>query len=403
MWKFKHDFKVTRPFFLTDIPNYHISEKEKALVANFPPLIQRFLLWRRWVLILLIVPYIGTFSGMLATVILQLQDLSLCEASLTPWQQATCFRGQALTYVLVIQLFQLLVYIVSFILICVALGKWRKYKASRRLVIASWTIAFIFPFLAFFYPWANLVVPYDGTPTGLTNSMFVRSLYSTEAFKALGPSSLSMFPGVVHACGIVKAMFPHNIIIGWLYRVLPLLYTPVLMAYACILSQIAGDNFIIGALIALAAAELSTFVFGKKLTKAYSKSNDFIHVLLPRVWLKRVLLLIFVAFVLVFVITNDFAKRYDLVQPIDVYRFVIDFISKYLLNAVLFTDMLLGILVSAEKESLRKPEAEQVFRENVRQAFALYGHSAADYASGSDAPNDVQMQEFGGVDEEVVE
>jgi len=162
------------------------------------------------------------------------------------------------------------------------LSVWTEWRRQSRLLLITWLIFFILPFVIFLLPIRELFTSDDnlremaknphlagaalermraavGATIGLTMML--------KASMVLAPKAVSLMPGIVRAAVATKIKFPGASAPGWLIALIAPLYA--LLVYVVLIGpyQLTGSGFILLALIGFAGAPLWLALSGVRIAR----------------------------------------------------------------------------------------------------------------------------------------
>ncbi len=247
------------------IEPHEVSPKERAalLAANPPvttPYLQAFLAWRRSVLFLVAV-------ALIPLTLLRLHD-AFDEGFPEPLR------------------FILLVPAAAEGLLCIVcwyqLKNWTHWRKQRRSLLRVWVLFMAAPFLVFLVPVDSIIQgmleSQGGTDAwggaaaldGAAVAGVVVALKTTLAIYALltlAPKAVSLLAGTIRAGIVTKMLFPGTSGPGWIVVLSTPLYTLFVFTLLIVPYQLTGSGWYLGAMIALAAAQLALGRAGYALAK----------------------------------------------------------------------------------------------------------------------------------------
>lgn len=187
--------------------------------------IQRYAVWRRSVLCVVLVPTL--LAAILATA-----------DSVSQGMYGLSVVGRILKVV------EALVVWVLPVTAFLAIRSWATLRRSHDIVFVGWTASFLPPFFL-------ALVPLDWWYTGIQSQERQRELALLDVITGLYvaftllPTALAILPGLVRACLRVKRLLPAAILPGWFLVVAPPFYLLLAVVALIALNHLAGSPFLI--------------------------------------------------------------------------------------------------------------------------------------------------------------
>jgi hypothetical protein len=214
------------------------------------PYLQAFLAWRRSVLTLV------------AVLLIPLTIVRLADVSDSPLPEDLRF----------IQLVPACLEGVLCAICWYQLRNWTKWRAQRRTLLIAWGIFMAGPFLVF-------LVPIDPILEGWTKKgridaaqvVALKTALGAYALLTLAPKAVSLLAGVTRAGVVTKMLFPGSSGPGWLIVLAAPIYTLFVFTLLIVPYQITGSGWLVGAMIGLAAAQMSLGRAGYALAKPVTR------------------------------------------------------------------------------------------------------------------------------------
>lgn len=240
-------------------PHEVTSNERAALVSANPPItvpyLQAFLAWRRSVLFLVAM-------ALIPLTILRLKD---------------AFDGDLPDELR----FLLLVPAAAEGLLCAVclyqLKNWTHWRQQRRALMKAWVLFMAAPFLVFLVP-VDMLLQSMLEARGATADEFsdpsmaaaivtLKATIAVYALMTLAPKAVSLLAGTIRAGIVTKMLFPGTAGPGWIVVLATPLYTLFVFTLLIVPYQLTGSGWYVGAMIALAAAQLALGRAGYRLAK----------------------------------------------------------------------------------------------------------------------------------------
>lgn len=237
-----------------------VTPKERAaLLTATPPItvpyMQAFLAWRRSVLFLVAI-------ALIPLTILRLHDAFSDD-----------FPDQLR--------FILLVPAAAEGLLCIVclyqLKNWTHWRQQRRALMKVWVLFMAAPFLVFLVPVDTIIQGMIDSQAGgdemidqsavATVVVTIKTTIAVYALMTLAPKAVSLLAGTIRAGIVTKMLFPGSAGPGWIVVLATPLYTLFVFTLLIVPYQLTGSGWYLGAMIALAAAQLALGRAGYKLAK----------------------------------------------------------------------------------------------------------------------------------------
>lgn len=222
------------------------SERIALLQAHPPvtdPLLMAFLAWRRAVLLLV------------AIALIPLSLLRFYDASKDDWPSSLKF------VVVVPAAAEALLCIVCWF----ALASWTNWRKQRRTLFRAWLLFLAAPFAVFLVPMDEMVSDLaGGTPQ---TAFALKAAISMYALITLAPKVVSLLAGTIRAGIVTKMLFPGTAGPGWIVVLATPLYTLFVFTLLVVPYQLTGSGWFVGAMVALAIAQIVIGRAGYALTR----------------------------------------------------------------------------------------------------------------------------------------
>ena len=247
-------------------PNEITPSEAKALASASPPItephLQAFLAWRRSVLFLV------------ALALIPLTVLRFIDASDFPSQLQfmAMIPAAAEAFLCIVCWYQL--------------KNWMNWRKQRRALMKAWVFFMAAPFLVFLVPMDTLIAEIVEAQLGMAGGLaddagglaanaagaaqVVTALKVTIAVYALltlAPKAVSLLAGTIRAGIVTKMLFAGASGPGWIVVLATPLYTLFVFTLLIVPYQLTGSGWYLGAMIALAAAQLALGRAGYALAK----------------------------------------------------------------------------------------------------------------------------------------
>jgi hypothetical protein len=245
-----------RRAFTWDLQTVPVSSTEKAQLQAagiVDDALQRFAVWRRSVLLVVIGPTLLT--AILSTV-------SMFKNG---------FEGFTGLGILLSVIETAVRYILPVIALVAALA-WSRPKWSSHLLFLGWLVAFLTPFLSALVPVDWMLKLSDSGKVHAVQQFFFSWLMGFIAYLMLMPTVLSLLPSVLRACLRMKALLPASAVPGWFLVAGAPFYLLLWLVALVSINQLAGNLFLmLGVLLWIGAPMLYVVradVFVRPLTSA---------------------------------------------------------------------------------------------------------------------------------------
>lgn len=234
------------------------ADEEDRLIANGvdEANARRYLVWRRSVLFVVVIPAlvaailksIGVFTqgfgGLSATgVMIGLAELlPLFIIAVTAWFAAKC---------------------------------WDQHRRSRSVLMRGWLVAFLTPLLLALIPFGWRVDTSSLSGNDLAQINVVASLAGAAlAYVTLMPAVLSLIPGVLRACLRIKALIPEAILPGLFLIAATPLYIFLFLVIFTTINQAIGEPLLILGVLALVGAPMLYMVNARNFTRPLKTEEE---------------------------------------------------------------------------------------------------------------------------------
>jgi hypothetical protein len=199
---------------------------------------QRYLVWRRSLLLAVVVPL--AFSATLGT-LNNLEDLPYLTA-----------LGVAVTGLDLLALYALPVTALAAALL------WSRPRLSYRVLLAGWAVGFALPILDSLLPlrWLFEVPTEYGEAVAKAERIALDVIAAVLYYFALMPTVLSLIPGTLRACVRVKSLLPGSTLPGWLLVAAAPLYVLLLLVIFIAVNQVIGNLLLLAGVAILLSAPL---------------------------------------------------------------------------------------------------------------------------------------------------
>ena len=321
---------------------------------------QRYLGWRRSLLLLVIAP--TALNALLNTIT----------------SVADGFDGLSPFGVLAMVLFILTPYALPAAAVAAAL-LWTRPRLSHRLVLGGWAVAFLTPVLIALCPLAWLMKA-DFTDMDPSFREAAEEAVGVAAgilagfgyYVALMPTVLSLIPGMLRGSVRIKGLLPESTLPGWFLVAGAPLYALLLLVSFIAINQMLGNALLLLSILLLLAAPLLYVIradlFIQPLTSATEKrAIGIVQWIFFGVVAQGVLLLIIYLFTKKVGATHlvGFSARTSLMRPWKILQFYLDYLGRSLFITVLAADLLLRACLAAwriQGDFAKKEEAPEFDR-----------------------------------------
>jgi hypothetical protein len=271
-----------------DLENLPVTAREQARLAGLgvhEPALQRYLAWRRSVLVLTCLPV--TLIALLTTLDRCSGDESYKHGFGNFWRALQILAPYALPVSAV-----------------AALLLWPYQGLSRRLVAVGWLIAFLVPILLFLVPadWVFDIWHLPGKHDALFHraaTIVIALVYFVRLCVYLPVFLASIAFGVQRACLRLKSLFPQSSVPGLFLIVTAPLFPLVLFPFFVLLNQVASSPLLLGGMWLLLASPLVYAAFGRSFLRPLLTARDRNRLIAAQAiskvlfWVGTVLLLIY--------------------------------------------------------------------------------------------------------------
>jgi len=149
-----------------------------------------------------------------------------------------------------------------------AFRHWDDWRRSRKLLLTTWMVGFIVPFLIALFPFKTLAAG-----QGVGTEALVGMIGALAAVVDLGPKALSLLPGLIRAAMMSKVLLPRSTVGGWLVQLAAPFYLMLVFVILIVPYQLAGGNLMAPALFALMAGPVVVWRAGRRLTQLTSEEE----------------------------------------------------------------------------------------------------------------------------------
>jgi hypothetical protein len=242
-----------RRAFRLDFSGGDVLPAERAvLAARQPPVVapqvQAFLTWRRSLLLIVAI-------ALIPPVVLEAIE-TFTDIDQTP------------SLVLTASVMKLLVDVGFLVIAWLVLSRWADWVRSRKLLLISWMIYFLFPFLLFLFPFREIVGELgSGGELGQAESLIVGMVFSLQAILTLAPKAISLMPGLLRAAAAAKLLFPGGSAPGWLMVLAAPIYGLLVYVVLMMPYQLTGSGWFVLAMIGFIGAQVWLSVTGFALAR----------------------------------------------------------------------------------------------------------------------------------------
>lgn len=140
-----------------------------------------------------------------------------------------------------------------------AFKRWTDWERSRRVLLWTWILSFLAPFIVALFPMRALGAGQAALIWGLIGAL--------ECVVQLAPKAVSLIPGVLRAAVTTKALFPGATAPGWIVTMAAPIFLLLLFVVLLIPYQLSGSPFIVLAVLAFLAAPVALWRSGKLLAQ----------------------------------------------------------------------------------------------------------------------------------------
>lgn len=246
------------------IEPHEVTPRERAaLVSATPPItvpnLQAFLAWRRSVLFLVAL-------ALIPLTILRLHD---------------ALAGELPDQLRFIQLVPAAAEGLLCVVCLYQLKNWTHWRQQRRVLVRVWVVFMAAPFIVFLVPVDAIVQGMIETPPadgwgdpGAVDAaavsaavVAIKATIAIYALLTLAPKAVSLLAGTIRAGIVTKMLFPGTAGPGWIVVLATPLYTLFVFTLLIVPYQLTGSGWYVGAMVALAAAQLALGRAGYRLAK----------------------------------------------------------------------------------------------------------------------------------------
>lgn len=147
-----------------------------------------------------------------------------------------------------------------------AMRSWARWNRSRRVLLWTWAVSFVAPFLFALVPLRGVYAPQAEGIQGL----FVGALFGVVVFMQLAPKVLALVPGILRAAIVSKAAFPMSAMPGRIIQVAAPFDSLLMFVVIVVPYQMTGGGWMVPAIILLTLAPIFFYVGGKRLAKPHT-------------------------------------------------------------------------------------------------------------------------------------
>lgn len=249
------------------IEPHEVTPRERAaLVSATPPItepnLQAFLAWRRSVLFLVAV-------ALIPLTILRLHD---------------ALAGELPDQLRFIQLVPAGAEALLCLVCLYQLRNWTHWRQQRRVLVRVWVLFMAAPFIVFLVPVDAIIQGMIDAPSGDAwgdpnavdaaavgaTVVAIKATIAIYALLTLAPKAVSLLAGTIRAGIVTKMLFPGTAGPGWIVVLATPLYTLFVFTLLIVPYQLTGSGWYVGAMVALAAAQLALGRAGYRLAKPVS-------------------------------------------------------------------------------------------------------------------------------------
>ena len=228
-------------------------ERDQLMAAGITsPTVQAFLAWRRSVLLIAALGFLGVLA-------FRFYDMSKQE-------------GEPETLKMLHTL-QTVVDVAFALVLWSQIGRWTRWRKQRRVLVVGWLLYFLMPFVIWLYPLRNalddaLAQQTAGDPRArAAAAVLFGILASFNAMFELAPRAVSLMPGLLRAAITSKLLLPGASGPGWLVLLLAPIYAMIVFILMIIPYQVTASGYFVVAMIGLAGAQLWMGRMGYKLAR----------------------------------------------------------------------------------------------------------------------------------------
>ena len=367
---------------------------ELSAYVTVPQFVQ-YCVWRRWLMALLIPFVLADFIWVLNNNIVELNHVVSTE-TLTSVLVTPLFRS----YTIYMDVTEISILFLQLCLLCASFYCSHQWRRSRRFLTCSFALPYVFAFIQFLLPIRSLlgtnfvdvasdmvateiddwfkkhinssVTPLPPWQADMYTQMAERMVdefqssvlqdllqkfffiyFNLQIFinylKSTGPASLCLLPAVARGAILVKKLFPQSAEMGWLTRIVPVLFTPLIGFMLLLLVQCTASYMVMGAAVSLIVALLvpSLFLMGRLVHRA--DSPEYFACQLSTVsYVRIVLVSAFITLMIVYIAATKEAQDFisDNIHIKELARFILEFLVKYNLLSILSADWLIEVVIS---------------------------------------------------------
>ena len=147
------------------------------------------------------------------------------------------------------------------------LKNWMHWRRQRRTLFRVWMIFMVAPFLVFLVPMDDLIKDYAMRSGDPTAALQLKGFIAVSALLTLAPKAVSLLAGTIRAAIVTKMLFPGAAGPGWLVVLATPLYTLFVFTLLILPYQLTGSGWYFGAMLSIAAAQLTLARAGYALAK----------------------------------------------------------------------------------------------------------------------------------------
>jgi len=242
---------------------------------------------------------------------------------------------------------------------------WRRWRLSRRWLLAGWLAGFLVPMLLAICPLSW----WQPEPGNAAVDLVYGVAYGLQWFILLLPAVLSLLPGMVRACLRIKSLLPESIIAGWILVAAAPFYSLLLLVVWVAICHVVTNVFLLLGMVLWIATPLVYVLHRGVLTKPVVAIADVQRIRRAQFHAKTMscasmlLLLTFVFTAqLLGMYLVGFDVRTSLVRPWVVLQYVLEYWGRSLFTTVLAADFFMRVnrsIWQAEREFAARPEASE--------------------------------------------
>jgi hypothetical protein len=164
----------------------------------------------------------------------------------------------------------------------------------------------------------------------------------------LGPSSLCVLPALFRGASVVKKMMPQSAEVGWIMRVTPLFFTPLIGFLLLLLVQVTDSYWVMCATLLLAFLFIIPAVFfGPSLIQCHVDSRGIAKDVQRGGLMRGLLGGLGLTFLVVYIATDNDAQTFILgLEPSETAHTVLHFLVEYHMLTLISSDWLVQLVVS---------------------------------------------------------